>query len=30
MLEKGKKPVKYTDIPENAEYVKPNVRKSKR
>lgn len=29
MLEKGKKPVKYTDIPENAEYVKPNVRKSK-
>ncbi len=29
MLEKGKKPVKYTDIPENAEYVKPNVRKGK-
>lgn len=28
--EKGKKPAKYTDIPDNVQYVKPNVRKDKK
>lgn len=27
MLDKGKKPVKYTDFPDNTQYVKPNVRR---
>lgn len=27
---KGKKPAKYTDIPDNVQYVKPNVRKDKK
>jgi antitoxin component YwqK of YwqJK toxin-antitoxin module len=30
MQDKGKKPVKYTDIPDNVQYVKPNVRKDKK
>jgi hypothetical protein len=29
ILEKNKKPSKFTDIPDNAEYVKPNVKKKR-
>jgi hypothetical protein len=29
ILDKNKRPTKYTDIPDNTQYVKPNVRRNK-